>query len=171
MIANSLTAQIDPGKDFDLQGFINKEIAKGKKEVVVSAGRYRVKPKGNTHLLFENLNDITIVANDVELICTETVQAINIINCKNLKIKGLVIDYDPLPFTQGKIIGMSADKTQLTVDILDGYSTNLRNDKLEIYDPETGELVTRTYYSVTHSVDKANRSSLQSCSVSSPIKK
>ena len=26
-------AQIDPGKDFDLQGFIDQELAKGKKEI------------------------------------------------------------------------------------------------------------------------------------------
>jgi hypothetical protein len=33
----------------------------------------------------------------------------------------------------------------------------LRNDKLEIYDPQTGELVTRTYYGVTHELDRKNR--------------
>lgn len=158
LISTRLTAQIDPGKNFDLQGFIDKELLKGKNEIVIPPGRYRVKPKGNTHLLFENLNDITIVANNVELICTETVQAINIINCKNLKIHGLAVDYDPLPFTQGRIVAMSDDKSQLRVDILDGYTTNLRNDKLEIYSSETGELVTRTYYSVTYDVDEAKRS-------------
>lgn len=150
-------AQIDPGKDFDLQGFIDQELAKGKKEIHIPAGRYRVKPNGNKHLLLKNLKDVTILANGVELICTETVQAINIINCKNLTIKGLSVDYDPLPFTQGRIVAMSKDKTKLTVDIIEGYSTKLRNEKLEIYDPETGELVTRTYYAVTYKVDEANR--------------
>lgn len=150
-------AQIDAGKDYDLQGFIDKELGKGNKEIVIPPGRYRVKPKGNTHILLKDLEGITIVANNVELICTETVQAININNCKNLKIQGLVVDYDPLPFTQGKIVAMSDDKTKLTVDIFDGYPIKLRNDKLEIYDPESSELVTRTYYSVTYEVDEANR--------------
>jgi hypothetical protein len=151
-------SNIDPGKDFDLQGFLNKEIAKGKKEIIIPKGRHRVKAKGNTHLLLKDLNNITIIADDAELICTETVQAINIINCKNLKIVGLSIDYDPLPFTQGRIVEMSKDKTKLTVDVLEGYSsTNLRNEKLEIYDPVTAELVTRTYYGVTYEVDAAKR--------------
>jgi hypothetical protein len=150
-------AQIDPGKDFDLQGYIDRELAKRKKLIQIPPGRYRLQPKGNRHLLLRDLNDVTIVANAVELICTETVQAINVVNCKNLTIVGLAVDYDPLPFTQGKIVAISADKTKLTVDILKGYSTKLRNDKLEIYDPETGELVTRTYYSVTYEVDEANR--------------
>ena len=152
-----VSAQIDAGKDYDLQGFLNKELSKGKKEIVIPPGRYRVKPQENTHILVENVNNVTILADSVELICTETVQAINIRNCKNLKIRGIVVDYDPLPFTQGKIVAMSKDKTQLSVDILEGYSTNLRNDKLEIYDPLKGELVTRTYYSVKYAVDATRK--------------
>ncbi|TAD86373.1 MAG: right-handed parallel beta-helix repeat-containing protein [Bacteroidetes bacterium] len=150
-------AQIDSGKDFDLQRHINREVSKGKKEILVPPGRYRLTPKGNRHLLLQDLKDVTILAKGVELICTETVQAINIINCKNLKLVGLSIDYDPLPFTQGKIVEISPDKTTLTVDIIDGYSTNLRNEKLEIFDPVTAELVTRTYYGVTYEVDNRNR--------------
>ncbi|MEQ8548699.1 MAG: right-handed parallel beta-helix repeat-containing protein [Cyclobacteriaceae bacterium] len=140
-----------------MQKFLDKAVKKSKGEVVIPPGRYRVAPQGQTHLTLEGLQDITIIADGVEMICTETVQAINIRNCKNLKIQGLVIDYDPLPFTQGRIVSMSEDKAQLTVDLLEGYETNLRNDKLEIYDPQTGELVTRTYYGVTHELDRKNR--------------
>lgn len=150
-------AQIDPGKDYDLQKHINKELAKGKKEIIIPAGKYRVTPKGNKHIVLKDLKDVTIIANGVELICTETVQAVNISNCKNFKLIGLSVDYDPLPFTQGRIIEMSADKSKLTVDVLEGYSTKLRNEKLEIYDSATAELSTRTYYAVTHEVDEANR--------------
>lgn len=150
-------AQINPGKDFDIQAYIDNELAKGKKEVTIQAGRYRIKPRGNKHVLLKDLKDVTIIATDVELICTETVPAITIINCKNLKVIGVSVDYDPLPFTQGKIVAMSDDKISLTVDIIKGYSTKLRNDKLEIYNAGTGELVTRTYYSVTNKIDERNR--------------
>jgi hypothetical protein len=150
-------AQINPGKDFDLQGFLNGELTKGKQHIKIPPGRYRVKPTGNRHLLLKDLKNITIEATGVEMICTETVQAINIINCENLKIIGLSVDYDPLPFTQGRIVALSEDKTKLTVDILDGYSMNLRNDKLEIFDEQSGELVTRTYYAVTYSVEESKR--------------
>lgn len=157
VIVISSFAQIDPGKDYDIQAFIDKELANGKKEIQIPVGRYRVKPRGNTHLLFKGLKDVTILATGVELICTETVQAINIINCNNFKIKGLSVDYDPLPFTQGTIVAMSSDKRKLTVDIADGYSTKLRNEKLEIYNATTAELVTRTYYGVTYEIDEVNR--------------
>lgn len=150
-------AQVDPGVDFNLQKFLDKAFKSGDKDITIPPGRYRVAPQGQTHLMIKDLQDVTIIADGVEMICTETVQAININNCTNLKIQGLIIDYDPLPFTQGKIVEISEDKTKLTVDILDGYETNLRNDKLEIYDPETAELVTRTYYGVTHELDRKNR--------------
>jgi hypothetical protein len=150
-------AQLDSGKIYDLQKHINKELAKGKKEFTIPPGRYRVTPKGNKHIVLKDVKDVTIIANGVELICTETVQALSITNCKNLKLIGLSVDYDPLPFTQGRIVEISKDKLKLTVDILEGYSTNLRNEKLEIYDATTAELAVRTYYGVTHQIDTANR--------------
>ena len=69
------------GTEFDLQGFIDKELAAGKKEIVVPPGRYRVKPKHAEHLVFKKLNDVTIVADGVEMICTETTRALLIADC------------------------------------------------------------------------------------------
>lgn len=161
LIASSF-AQIDPGKEFDLQGFLDKELSKGKKEIVIPPGRYRVKPIGNTHLVFDKLKDVTILANDVELICTETVQAIQIKDCVNFKLVGLTVDYDPLPFTQGEIIDISEDKTTLTVDLIKGYEvdgikTQLYGDKLEIFDAITGELSTATYYGITYKFEPSTQ--------------
>src|SRR6056297_1583311 len=98
----SMNGQVDPGVDFDLKGFINQKINAGEKHIVIPPGRYRVPEFNNTHLYFNGKNDITIVADDVEMICTQTVPAIKIINCKNFKLQGISVDYDPLPFTQGK---------------------------------------------------------------------
>jgi len=151
------TAEVDPGIDFDLQNFIDQKISEGETNIVVPPGRYRVSPDGNYHLHFENLNDITIVADSVEMICTETVQAIKINNCTNFKLKGITIDYDPLPFTQARIVEMSSDKNTLTADFMEGYSTTVRGDKLEIFDSETGELSTITYYGSTYQVDPQQR--------------
>lgn len=156
--ALTINAQVNPGIDFDLQGFIDQKISEGERNIVIPAGRYRVSANGrNYHLRFDNLNNITIVGDSVEMICTETVQAIQINNCTNFRLKGIVVDYDPLPFTQGQIVDMSADKRILTADIIDGYSTTVRGDKLEIYDSITGELTTTTYYGVTYQIDTENR--------------
>jgi len=153
----SLSAQIDPGVPFDLQGYIDQELSDGKTTIVVPPGRYRLSPNGNTHLRFANLNDITIIADDVEMICTENVQAIQIANCTNFTLKGLSIDFDPLPFMQGRITNISSDKRTLDVDILDGYSTNVSWNKLEIFDPTSGELSATTYYNVSYEVDASER--------------
>ena len=154
----NIHAQVDPGVDFDLQGFIDQKIGAGETNIVIPAGRYRISANGNNHhLRFSNLNNITIVADSVEIICTETVQAIQINNCTNFRLQGIGVDYDPLPFTQGRIVDMSADKRILTADFIDGYSTTVRGDKLEIYDSITGELSTTTYYGITYETDTENR--------------
>jgi hypothetical protein len=125
---------------------------------VIPAGRYRVSANGkNYHLSFNDLINTTIVADSVEMICTETVQAIQINNYTNFRLQGIAVDYDPLPFTQGRIVEMSADKRILTADFLDGYSTTVRGDKLEAYDSISGELSTATYYGVTYQIDTENR--------------
>lgn len=159
-ITRSLTVHspTDPGTAFDLQAFIDSKIAQGEKEITLPAGRLRV-PMGqnNTHLYFENLEDITLIGNNTELICTETVQAIKFLNCKNFKIQGINIDYDPLPFTQGVITAISGDKSRITVDLLDGYPTTVINSRVEIFDAESGELATSTYYGITHNLNASAR--------------
>lgn len=153
LTAISIQAQIDHGVDFDLNGYINDRLDQGQTTVVVPPGRYRVPRLGSTHLNFSNRNNVTIIADGVEMICTETVQAVQIQDCNNFKLQGLSVDYDPLPFTQGAIVAISADKLTLTVDLIDGYSSTLIGDKVEIYDPVTGELSARTYYGSTYVVD------------------
>ncbi len=65
-----------------------------------------MKPSGGSHLLFRNLKDVQIIADGVEMICTATVQAVGFDHCTNVTLRGLTIDYDPLPFTQGKIVAL-----------------------------------------------------------------
>ena len=74
---------VSNGAPFDLQGFLDKELAEGKKEIVVPPGRYRVTPRQRQHLVLRNLRDVRIVADGVEMICTETTRALSIVNCTN----------------------------------------------------------------------------------------
>jgi parallel beta-helix repeat protein len=130
------------GVPFDLQGFIDREIAAGHKRIVVPPGRYRVTPKNQQHLVLRGLKDLQILADGVEMICTETTRALTISRCTNLLVRGLVIDYDPLPFTQGRITGSSADKKVHDVELFEGYppAEAARNFKYEIFKPDTRTL-------------------------------
>lgn len=130
------------GAPFDLQGFIDARIAKGEKTVTVPPGRYRVTPAGGHHLILRKLSRVRIIADRVEMICTETTRALTITDCSDVTVRGLTIDYDPLPFTQGRIVALSPDKSVHEVELFDGYprAATVRSFKYEIFRPDTRTL-------------------------------
>ena len=97
------------GTPFDLQKFIDTELKAGKRRIVVPPGHYRVAPKQSVHLCFKDLTNTVIIASGVEMICTETARAVNFENCRNVRFEGMTIDYDPLPFTEGRITALAPD--------------------------------------------------------------
>ena len=135
-------APVGPGVAFDMQGYVDGRIQAGERRIVVPPGRYRVKPQRARHLALKGLADVTLVADGVELICTETSQALNISGCTNLTVRGLTIDYDPLPFTQGRIVRLSEDKRVHEIELFDGYlsADKVDGSKYEIFRPDTRTL-------------------------------
>ena len=129
----------DPGRDFDLQGFIDAAVKAGGTHVRVEPGRYRVKPTRSQHLVLRGLSNVVIDCTGVEMICTETTRALTIADCENVTLRGLTIDYDPLPFTQGRITAISPDKRVHEVALFDGYprAQVATNTKYEIFRPDT----------------------------------
>ncbi len=140
--ANAAAPETKMGTDFDLQGFINDAIKAGQKRIVIAPGKYRVTPKNREHLVLRDLQDVQIIADGAEMICTQTTRALTIANCKNLTLRGLTIDYDPLPFTQGRITALSPDKKVHDIEIFDGYPSakTAINFKYEIFAPDTRTL-------------------------------
>jgi hypothetical protein len=104
-------------------------------------------------LWIQNFSDTVIDMTGVEMICKKVTRAVEFRQSTNTKIIGLTIDYDPLPFTQGTITSMSTDGRTYTIDLHDGYpranAIDFNYDKLEIFDKDTDELKTTTYYGVT----------------------
>jgi len=127
---------------FDLQQYLDGQVQAGRRRIVVPPGRYRVTPRDRQHLVLRDLKDIEIIADGVEMICTETTRALTIARCTNVTVRGLVIDYDPLPFTQGRITGLSADKKVHEIELFEGYppAEAARNFKYEIFRPDTRTL-------------------------------
>lgn len=148
--------QQQTGKDFDLQSYIDKELATGKKEIVIPPGTYRVTPQNHQHLYFADLQDVTIIATDVEMVCTETTRAITFERCKNMTLKGLTIDYDPLCFTQGVITKLSDNKSVIEFKLDDNYPDNLI-ERIEIFDQNSLTLKRETYYKWGEFKKVANR--------------
>nr|MCU0791690.1 hypothetical protein [Opitutaceae bacterium] len=134
-------ASVSAAVAFDLQGFIDARVAAGDTTIVIPTGRHLVTPRNKQHLLLRGLKNITIEATGAELVCSETTRAITIENCENLTLRGLVIDYDPLPFTQARITAISEDKTRLELELIPGYADfGAPPVKLETFNPETNEL-------------------------------
>ncbi|MHB8974029.1 MAG: right-handed parallel beta-helix repeat-containing protein [Pirellulaceae bacterium] len=132
----------EPGVAFDLQGYLDAELTKGSSSIVVPPGRYRVTPRNRVCLTLKDVRDVSILCDGVEMICTETTRALSISNCVGVTVRGLSIDYDPLPFTQGRIVALSADKSVQDIELIDGYprSDTATTFKYEIFRPDT-----RTY--------------------------
>jgi len=130
----------------DLPALIGRELAAGSKKIVIPPGRYRVKQSGGSHLLFRNLDDVQIIADGVEMICTATVQAVGFDRCTNVTLRGLTIDYDPLPFTQGKIVALGPEKSWVEFELFDGYPEDELVERIEIFDPATRELRRESHY-------------------------
>lgn len=145
-------AKPKPGADPRfIQTQINQAIESGASQVVIPSGRYYTAPIDQVHLLIRDAHDLEIVADGVEMVCTETTQAIQIDNCSNLSLRGLAIDYDPLPFTEGRITSMSPDKQIHEIELFGGYPSEgrIRGFKYEIFDPNTHVLRYGSYYDPT----------------------
>jgi hypothetical protein len=135
-------------KEFDLQGFIDKELKAGNRRITVPPGRYRVTPRNAQHLVLRDLQDVQILADGVEMTCTETTRALTVASCRNVTVRGLVIDYDPLPFTQGRIVSLTEDKKVHEIELFEGYPSaeQARAFKYEIFRPDTRTLRCEDHY-------------------------
>ncbi len=135
------------GEVFGLQAFVDGRLAAGDTKIIVPPGRYRVVPRGGHHLLLHDLDSVEIIADGVEMVCTETTRAVTISHCRNVTLRGLVIDYDPLPFTQGRIESMSPDKKSHEIALFDGYPAAdlARRFKYEIFRADTRTLRSPDY--------------------------
>lgn len=140
----------DPGKPFDLQGFIDKAVAAGQRRIVIPPGRHRVVPSKREHLRLQGLRDLEIIADGAELVCTQTTRAITIEDCEKLTLRGLTIDYDPLPYTQGRIVAVSDDTMVHEIELFEGYlgSDKISGEKYEIFRGDDRTLRFGSYHEV-----------------------
>jgi hypothetical protein len=107
----------------NLQKQIDDAIADGVASITITPGTYRVATSSTHEPFFKivNARGLEIIADDVLLICTSLNRALHIENCEKLILRGLTVDYDPLPFTQGKVTQIAEDQTNFDVALCEGY--------------------------------------------------
>lgn len=107
----------------ELRDLIANAVSKKERELLIPPGIYRGAPeeKSGSVIQIANAKDLHIKAAGVTMLCTRLARALNIENCKNLKISGLTVNYDPVPFTQGDIVKVADDGSWVDVKIHQGY--------------------------------------------------
>ena len=90
---------------------------------MIPAGVYRLgrEPGSQIILSVQHARDLEIAADDVTLVCMERARAVDLRECQNVVLHGLTVDYDPLPFTQGEITAIAADKSWVELKLHAGY--------------------------------------------------
>ena len=88
--------------------------------------------KNQFHLIeLKNSKNIIIDGNGSEIIIHNPLKGFfSIFKSQNIIVKNLVIDYDPLPFTQGKIIAVDVKKKTFDFQIDEGFPS-LNNDMFQ----------------------------------------
>ena len=107
----------------ELRALLADAVSKQARELVIPPGIYRGGPgkDSRTVITLDHVQDLQIRAAGVTMVCTRLTRALQIEHCKNLGISGLVITYDPLPFTQGDIVKVADDGSWVDVKIHQGY--------------------------------------------------
>ena len=113
----------------------------GNAVIEIPAGTYLLNNMTYGAYQFHNLNNVEIRGNGASIICNSQELAFRFLNCTNITVKDLSIDYDPLCFTQGVIVAKDPSNLWFEVEIDPGYPVdNVRNTRVQFYDPSTRQL-------------------------------
>lgn len=92
--------------------------------VVFEEGVYDVfSNKNSTHLIeIQDANNLVIDGNGAEIIIHDPLMGfMSILKSNNVIVKNLIIDYDPLPFTQGKVVAVNEKNSSFDLQIDEGF--------------------------------------------------
>ncbi len=131
--------------------------------IQVPAGAYRLEmPAGASakeqHLPLVTLNDVTLAGTPgTELVFGSALHGgIALNRTRNVTIRDLALDFDPLPFTQGTVVAVDPKKHSIDFEVEEGYSSpvaphmlNTKKQKTKnvayLYDPKTGRKLNQFY--------------------------
>jgi len=119
--------RIAASDDFSaIQGAITESIQNGPGGIVtLEAGKiYRLgsRPEANGTITIIDADGLTLDGNGAVLLVHPTCMVFGIAKSRNVTIKNLVIDYDPLPYTQAVIQSIAPESGTLTFSPMSGYA-------------------------------------------------
>ncbi|MEK6796877.1 MAG: right-handed parallel beta-helix repeat-containing protein [Spirochaetota bacterium] len=104
------------------RALFDKAAARGDTRFVIAPGHYRFNGALKTLLVFKAMKNMEIVASGATFwIEDESGGGLFFQDCSNVTIRGLTVDYDPLPFTEGVIVGINIPQNYIILRIIDGF--------------------------------------------------
>ncbi|MDP9172559.1 MAG: right-handed parallel beta-helix repeat-containing protein [Planctomycetota bacterium] len=138
--STQLTAQ-------QIEDLVNQASANHQTSVTIPPGTYSLSADTSLryHLQFQNLQNLTIDATGVTLVCTNTlIGGVFFSGCANVTFQGATIVYPTPCFTQGVVLGVGPGASYIDVKIDLGWPSNLDNPTFfpqhpaaNIFDPST----------------------------------
>jgi hypothetical protein len=116
----------------DFRPLLDRAVRNGWHKVVIPPGTYRLAPS----VEIDDAKNLKIIADGVTLVCTKLSRAVNFSHCTNVTLRGLTVDYDPLPFTQGKVTAIAPDFASIDLTLDAGYPRQPYS-RIDICDPAT----------------------------------
>ena len=89
----------------------------GQTQVKIAPGIYRQ----SKTITLDGIKNLSVDAAGVTLSMNSHTTAVRISGCSGLTIRGLTLDYDPLPFTQATVTAVAADRQSFSFRVHDGY--------------------------------------------------
>ena len=130
-LALAVTASAAPSLRQELETALKNSTG----EIRLSQPEYRLSEK----LMLRNLDGTVIDGNGARIVMTKLNEAIRLVDCRNVTLKNFTIDYDPLPFTQGVVTGISPDLRRIHFRVDAGYprlAPEYANRRIHVFTPD-----------------------------------
>ncbi len=124
----------------EIQKLIDDAISEKEKKVVLPSGTLRLKP-GKTgddyHLYVKNASDLEIQGDNTSLVFESSKSGgILFENCRRVSFSGVTLDWDPIPYPQGRILTIKPEERWIEIQADKGYL-----EDPELFTKEGGALI------------------------------
>lgn len=109
-------APVRPGAD--AIALIRRAVDERANEVILPRGVYRF--QGNERMVLSRLENFRIDGSGSTFLFDPDGK-FTVTHCRNLRVENIIIDYDPLPFTQGVVVGVNADAKSILARFDEGF--------------------------------------------------
>lgn len=121
----------------DLQSLLDTAAATGETRIVIAPGEHRL----DRALKLERLKGVVVEGEGAVLVFTNVRDGgLSISDCDGLTLRGFTIDFDPLPFTQGTVETVDAERGVLRYAVHEGYpdlTADYVGHRAHVFTPDT----------------------------------